>query len=77
MNEAITVEMKPPMAPSQVFLGASWISGVLPNNVPTTYDITSFTTTNKHGNNNLKISEWFFYQDDFLSTILLPNQPFK
>lgn len=56
----ITVAIPPPMNPSQVFFGESWMRGVLPKKNPNTYAITSLQTIIETGTINLKHSEHYF-----------------
>lgn len=47
------VEIAPPMKPSQVFFGESFIRGVLPKKNPNMYDIISQQIINDTGKRNL------------------------
>lgn len=51
----MTVEIPPPIKPSQVFFGDSFINGVRPKKNPNIYAITSFMTIILTGTINLKI----------------------
>ena len=53
-NAAISVVTEAPMNPSQVFLGESFINGVLPKKKPKIYAAISFTTIRAAGRRNLK-----------------------
>jgi len=50
----MTVEIPPPMNPSQVFFGDNFINGVRPKKKPNIYAITSFITIILTGTINLK-----------------------
>ena len=53
-NPSITVEIPPPIKPSQVFFGDNFINGVRPKKKPNIYAITSFMTIILTGTMNLK-----------------------
>lgn len=50
----MTVEIPPPIKPSQVFFGDNFINGVRPKKKPNIYAITSFMTIILTGTMNLK-----------------------
>lgn len=50
----MTVEIPPPIKPSQVFFGDNFINGVRPKKKPNIYAITSFITIILTGTMNLK-----------------------
>lgn len=54
INPSMTVEIPPPIKPSQVFFGDNFIKGVRPKKKPNIYAITSFITIILTGTMNLK-----------------------
>ena len=52
----MTVEIPPPIKPSQVFFGDNFINGVHPKKKPNIYAITSFMTIILTGTINLNIT---------------------
>lgn len=60
MNDAINVDMHPPINPSHVFFGDNSISLVLPKLTPKIYAKMSFVITNEHGNMNHTIPSNMF-----------------
>ena len=54
MKANINVNTAPPMNPSHVFFGDSFISGVFPTKNPTKYAHTSLHTTQQWGNASQK-----------------------